>query len=46
MATLLHDAAARALERLLELVDAAVSHWQLLILLDLAGRLRCDAVDG
>ena len=46
MATLLHDAAPRALERLLELVDAAVSHWQLFVLLDLAGRLRGDAVHG
>lgn len=43
---LLHNPRARALERLLELVDAAVGHGQLLVLLDLFGGLWSDAVDG
>ena len=46
MPSLLHDSGARALECLLELVDTSVSHWQLLVLLDLLRRLRCDTVDG
>ena len=46
MATLFHDAAVTAKASLLELVNTPVRHWQLLILLDLLGSLRCDAIDG
>lgn len=45
MSSLLHDATAIALERLLELVDASVRHRHLLVALYLLGGLRCDAVD-
>ena len=38
---LLHDPTAGRVERLLELVDTAIRHRQLFILLDLAGCLRC-----
>ena len=46
MATLFHDTRTIALERLLELVDASVSHRQLFVLMDLLGCLRRDAVDS
>ena len=46
VSTLLHDSATRTLECLIELIDTAVSHWELLVLLDLLGGCGRDTVHG
>ena len=42
--TLLHDSTVGALERFVKLVDTAIGHWYVLVLLDLFGSLWCDTV--
>ena len=44
--SLLHDPRISALKRLLELINAAIGHGQLLVLLDLLCGLGCDTVNG
>ena len=46
MATLLHDSAARTLERLLKLVNTTIRHRNLLVLINLLGCLRSDTVNS